>query len=62
MDSIFDHEIELESDNIFSFGSSGVLKNKRHIESALVTMEKIILKCEDLVMRAGEGEKGWGGW
>jgi hypothetical protein len=25
-------------------------------------MERIILKREDFAMRAGESEKGWGGW
>jgi hypothetical protein len=52
----------LESDNIFSSGSPESLKNERHIETALGTMERIILKREDFAMRAGESEKGWGGW
>jgi hypothetical protein len=51
----------LESDNICSFGSPGALKNERRIETALVTMEKIILNRENLAARAGESEKGWGG-
>jgi hypothetical protein len=38
--SILDREIALESDNIFSSGSPGSLKNERRIETALVTMEK----------------------
>jgi hypothetical protein len=47
----------LENDNIFSSGSPGALKNDRHIETALVTMERIILKRGDLAMRAGESMK-----
>jgi hypothetical protein len=52
----------LESDNIFSYGRPGALKNERRIETALVTMKRIRLKREDLAMRAGESEKGWAGW
>jgi hypothetical protein len=52
----------LESDNIFSSGSPGALKNERHIKTALITMERIILKREDLATRVGESEKGWRGW
>jgi hypothetical protein len=37
-----------------------VMKNEKRIETALVTMERIILKHEDLATRAGESEKGWG--
>jgi hypothetical protein len=48
----------LESDNIFSSGSPGALKNERHIETALVTIGRIILKRDDLATRAGESEKG----
>jgi hypothetical protein len=52
----------LESDNIFSSGSQKPLKNERGIETALVTMEIIILKREDIGTRAGESAKGWGWW
>jgi hypothetical protein len=38
------------------------MKNERHIETALVTIERIILKRKDLVTGAGEGEKDWKGW
>jgi hypothetical protein len=60
--SIFDREIELESDNIFSSGSSGALKNESRIEAALATMDRMMLKREDLATRAGQSEKGWGWW
>jgi hypothetical protein len=43
----------------FSSGSPGALKSNRRIESAPVTMERIILKREALATRAGENEKGW---
>jgi hypothetical protein len=59
---IVDRERELKSENIFSSGSPGALKNERHIETALATMERIILKRENLATRAGESEKVWGGW
>jgi hypothetical protein len=48
-------------DKTFSPGSPGALENERRVETALVTMERIILKREDLATRAGETEKGWGG-
>jgi hypothetical protein len=60
--SIFDREIELKNDSIVSSGSPGALKNERHIETALITLERIRLKREDLATRAGESEKGWGWW
>jgi hypothetical protein len=52
----------LENDNIFSSGSLGALKNERRIETALVTMERIILKGAGLATMEGENEKGWGRW
>jgi hypothetical protein len=58
--SIFGREIELESDDISSSGSLRALRNDRRIETARVTMKKIMSKREDLAMRAGESEKGWG--
>jgi hypothetical protein len=38
------------------------MKNDRHNGTALVTIERIMLKRANLVMRAGESEKGWEGW
>jgi hypothetical protein len=60
--STFDCEIELESDNIFSPVSPRALKNKRCIETALVTMERMARRCGDLATRAGASEKGWAEW
>jgi hypothetical protein len=52
----------LKSDNIVSSGSPGALKHEMDIETALVTMERIIVKCENVATRAGENENGWRSW
>jgi hypothetical protein len=51
----------LENDNIFSSGSPGGLNNKKPIETARVTMVRIILKREELATRVRERKDGEGG-